>query len=48
LNRTKEGIPEIAKLVDMEDFNLDVDVKGRLYLRPTTQLEKATLARSGR
>jgi hypothetical protein len=48
LNRTKVGIPEIVTLVDMENFNLEVDVPGLLHLRPTTQLEKATPVQSGR
>ena len=48
LNRTKAGIPEIVQLVAMENFHLEVDVKGLLYLRPTTQLEKVTPVQSGR
>jgi len=48
LNRTKSGIPEIAQLVEFDNFNLEVDVKGLLFLRPTTQLETASLCKSGR
>jgi len=43
INRTKNGIPEIAEYVDTDTFNRSVFKKGTLYLEKTDNLEQRAI-----